>query len=179
MTRSERIAMQPLGPEQTFIVGEIWTLAWAASVQRANLYVAGSKQTQEFRAKIKDFVGRDLLPHYESPCTESQHYQNIALLVEFGTRAIPDILRDGNYRYGVAQKLLNLALKYYWCLGHIPAPPHCPVDRIIIEKTPLRGRVNWTEIKDEAQYREVIEAIRQIAGSESLARWELLNYSRR
>jgi len=68
------------------------------------------------------------------------------------------ILRDGNYRYGVAEKLLNLALKYYWCLGHIPTPPHCPVDRIVIEKTHLRGRVNWTEIKDEPQYRGVIEA---------------------
>ena len=171
--------MQSLGPEQVFILNEVWTLAWAASVQRANLYVQGSKQTRRFREKIEDFFAHHLLQHYESPCTEERHYQNIALLVEFGTRAIPDILRDGNYRYGVAQKLLNLALKYYWCLGHIPTPPHCPVDRIVIEKTHLRGRVNWTEIKDEPQYRGVIEAIRKVAGGESLARWELLNYRRR
>jgi hypothetical protein len=153
-------------------------MAWAASVQRANLYVPGSKQTQAFRLKIKEFVVGDLLPQYETSCGEPRHYENIALLVHFGTRAIPDILR-GNYRYGVAQKLLNLALKYYWCLGHIPAPPHRPVDRIVIEKTSLRGRVNWTEIQNEAEYRKVIEAIRQVAGDESLAKWELLNYRRR
>src|SRR5262245_42509512 len=122
-----RAYMRALGPEQTFIMDEVWMLALAASVQRANLYVKGSKQTQEFRAKIRDFVARRLLQHYENPCTERQHYQNIALLVEFGTQVIPDVLRNGNYRYGVAQKLLNLALKYYWCLGYIPTPPHCPV----------------------------------------------------
>ena len=162
--------MQPLGPEQAFILDEVWTLAWAASVQRANLYVEGSKQSREFRAKIRDFVERSLLQHYENPCTEQQHYSNIKALVDFGTQATPDILRDGNYRYGVAQKLLNLTLKYYWCMGHIPPPPHCPVDRIVIEKTHLRGQVNWTEIKCEAEYRDVIEAIRKVAGGESLAR---------
>lgn len=171
--------MRALGPEQAFILDEIWTMAWAASVQRANLYVQGSKQTQTFRLKIKGFVVDHLLPHYETACSEPQHYTNIAGLMDFGSRAVPEILRDGNYRYGVAQKLLNLALKYYWCLGYIPAPPHCPVDRIVIEKTALRGRVNWTEIQNETQYREVIEAIRRIAGDDGLAKWELLNYRRR
>jgi hypothetical protein len=45
--------MQSLGPEQAFIVREVWTLAWAASVQRANLYVQGSKQTRKFRRKLR------------------------------------------------------------------------------------------------------------------------------
>jgi hypothetical protein len=117
-----------------------------------------------------------LLPHYVGPCTERQHYLNLAQLVEFGTGALPGSLRDGRYRYGVAQKLLNLALKYHWCLGQISEPPHCPIDRIIIEKTHLRGQVNRTEIVDEEQYRAVIEAVRRKAEPESIARWELLNY---
>ncbi|TYL70450.1 hypothetical protein [Bradyrhizobium cytisi] len=92
------------------------------------------------------------VPPNETACSEPQHYTNIASLMEFGSRAVPDILRDGSYRYGVAQKLLNPALQYYWCLGHIPAPPHCPVDRIVVQKTALRGRVNWTKIQNETQY---------------------------
>lgn len=99
--------------------------------------------------------------------------------MDFGAKIRPVILKNGTYKYGVAQKLLNLALKYYWCLGYIPEPPHCPVDRIIIDKTQLKGKVNWTEIEDEHEYRQVIEAVRKIAGTESLARWELLNYGRR
>lgn len=171
--------MQPLGPEQQFVLTELWTLAWAASVQRANLYAPGSKQTGQLRDKLQEFITSHLLPHYVRPCTEQQHYLNLAELVEFGTGALPGSLRDGRYRYGVAQKLLNLALKYHWCLGQISEPPHCPIDRIIIEKTHLRGRVNWTQIADEEQYRVVIEAVRRRAEPESIARWELLNYRRR
>jgi hypothetical protein len=62
--------------------------------------------------------------------------------------------------------------------GHFPEPPHYPIDRIIIQQTALRGKVNWTEIKIEAEYRAVIEAVRSKAGSESLARWELRVYAR-
>ncbi|WP_271671214.1 hypothetical protein [Bradyrhizobium sp. CCBAU 51627] len=171
--------MQSLEPEQQFLLRELWTLAWAASVQRANLYAPGSRQTGQLRDMLQEFITTRILPHYVGSCTERQHYLNLAQLVEFGTGALPDSLRDGRYRYGVAQKLLNLVLKYHWCLGQISEPPHCPIDRIIIEKTHLRGRVNWTEIVDEDQYRAVIEAVRRKAEPESIARWELRNYRRR
>lgn len=171
--------MQPLRPEQQFVLTELWTLAWAASVQRAKLYAPGSKQNGQLRERLQEFITARLLPHYVRPCTERQHYLNLALLVEFGTETLPGALRDGRYRYGVAQKLLNLVLKYHWCFGTISEPPHCPIDRIIIEKTDLRGRVNWTQIVDEDQYRLVIEAVRRKAEPESIARWELLHYRRR
>ena len=172
--------MQELAaPKQDFILSELWSLAWAASVQRANLYSEGSRGNAEFRAHIKTYFTEQLLSGYKIRCSEDQHYNNIGKLVAFGARFLPSPLVDGRYKYGVAQKLLNLALKYYWCLGCIEEPPHCPVDRIIIDKTHLRGSVNWTEIKEESEYRKVIEAIKAIAGGESLARWELLNYQRR
>ncbi|MDA9491890.1 hypothetical protein [Bradyrhizobium sp. CCBAU 11361] len=112
--------MQSLGPEQQFVLTELWTLAWAASVQRANLYAPGSKQTGQLRDKLQELITTQLLPHYVRPCTERQHYLNLAQLVEFGTAALPSSLRDGRYRYGVAQKLLNLVLKYHWCQGVEP-----------------------------------------------------------
>ncbi|MCP1913387.1 hypothetical protein J2R96_005867 [Bradyrhizobium elkanii] len=171
--------MKPLTPEQAFLVDEIWIMAWGASVQRAKLFAKEVEGKADFRTRIIDYVSQELLRHYEQGCTEEQHYKNISDLVEFGAQGLPALLKDGVYKYGVAQKLLNLAMKYYWCLDLIPEPPHCPVDRIVIGKTHLRGKVNWTEIRDEGQYREVIEAIRNVAGRESLARWELINYRRR
>jgi hypothetical protein len=129
---SGRKGAQSAEPEQQFFLRELWTLAWAASVQRANLYAPGSRQTGQLRDMLQGFITTRILPHYVG-----------------------------------------------FCLGQISEPPHCPIDRIIIEKTHLRGRVNWTEIVDEDQYRAFIEAVRRKAEPESIARWELWNYRRR
>lgn len=170
--------MNSLTRELTFVLDELWSMAWAASVQRAKVFVEGPRSNADFRTEVTNYVRQNLLFHYEQRCTEEQHYRNIASLVEFGGQILSTPLRDGIYKYGVAQKLLNLALKYYWCLGLIPEPPHCPIDRIIIAKTHLRDRINWTEIRNESEYRDVIDAIRKVAHGESLARWELANYER-
>jgi hypothetical protein len=68
-----------------------------------------------------------------------------------------------------------------WCLGHIQEPPHCPVDRIIINKTKLKNQVNWTEIKAQKPYEDIIKEIKKIASAKNLtpAQWELLTYARR
>ena len=88
------------------------------------------------------------------------------------------------YRYGIAQKLLNLYLKYLWCIKLIHTPPHCPIDRIIINK--LKLKCNWTQINDEKYYRRIIEKIKKTikldevhSPNESIAEWELKVYSRR
>lgn len=94
-------------------------------------------------------------------------------------RGSPRLLARRTLQIRRTQKLLNLVLKYHWCLGQISEPPHCPIDRIIIQKIHLRGRVNWTEIVDEDQYRAVIEAVRRKAEPESITRRELRNYRRR
>lgn len=165
-------------PQQLFILDELWILAWAASVQRTKLFADHAQNSKELRFKIKQFVSENLLNQYVHKCSEARHLKNIATLVEFGSAASPACLRDGSYRYGVAQKLLNLLLKYHWCAGHIEEPPHCPVDRVIIGKTSLRNKVNWTQIRTEEQYSEVIDAIRVVAGRDGLAVWELNVYSR-
>ncbi|MHC2282130.1 hypothetical protein ACVME8_008773 [Bradyrhizobium diazoefficiens] len=89
--------MQSPEPEQQFLLRELWTLAWAASVQRANLYALGSRQTGQLRDMLQEFITTRILPHYVGSCTERQHYLNLAQLVEFGTGALPGSLRDGRY----------------------------------------------------------------------------------
>lgn len=170
-----------------FIINELWILAWGASVQRAKLYgervdsAQPSAATNRFREEVIEFLIKKIIPQYVDGCTEEQHYENIDALIAHATRADPGILGEAGYKYGIAQKLLNLALKYYWCLGLIKEPPHCPIDRIIISKTRYNGRINWTQILRRSEYEEVIKEVKTLARKKGLSipRWELTHFSRR
>jgi len=76
---------------------------------------------------------------------------------------------------------MNLALKYDWCIGAVPEPPHCPVDRIIISKTKYSGLVNWIRITSRHEYQAVIEEIKKLAAKAELSVpvWELKTFARR
>ena len=167
--------------ELDFILSELWILSWSASVQRANLFnkEATEYQRRQFRNEIISFLNNDILPQYERDISEEQHVLNIQQLSDEGTIKGGDILGLEGYKIGVAQKLLNLQLKYLWCLGLISEPPHCPVDRIIINETDLKDPISWTKITDISEYLQVIFALKRIAGYKSLAVWELEIYNRR
>lgn len=177
--------MLNLSHHQKFIYKEVTILAWGASVQRAKLYnpqiALDERKTDEFRTSVITFIETNLLPKYKTTCSEKDHVENIQRLVAFGTSEGGNLLGPDGYKFGVAQKLLNLLLKYLWCLGHLEEPPHCPVDRIVLAKTTLRNRLNWTEITTATQYNQAINAIRVVATAAklSLPQWELQFYSRR
>jgi hypothetical protein len=163
-----------------FVINELWILAWSASVQRAKLY--GEKNDSgQFREDVIKFLTEKIIPQYIEACTEEQHYSNINTLIDHATKIDPGILGGSGYKYGVAQKLLNLALKYNWCLGLVSEPPHCPIDRIIISKTKYNGKINWTQILRRSQYEQVIEEVKVLAQRKglSIAQWELTHFSRR
>ena len=166
-----------------FLVTELWILAWGASVQRANLYKKGSdkSKTDSFRKKIIDYLKSEVLPKYKNQITEDHHYKNIEDLIKFANENNNGFLSEDGYRYGVAQKLLNLVLKYHWCLGLIKEPPHCPVDRVVINKTKYKGNINWTHIKQKSEYEKVIENIKRLAENNNISvpLWELKEFSRR
>ncbi len=170
-----------------FVINELWILAWTASVQRARLYgektnsASSSAAVAKFREDVIGFLAEKIIPQYVEGCAEEQHYDNIETLVTYATKIDPGILGKAGYKYGVAQKLLNLALKYYWCLGLITEPPHCPIDRIVISKTKHNGRINWTQILRRSAYEEVIKEVKVLAQEErlSIPQWELAHYRRR
>lgn len=169
-----------------YLERELWILAWNASVQHAAIYRNGAWKNQReeinrFRDRIINHIRSNVIPRYKQPMSESSHCGNIRALIDYANQADTGVLGKDGYKYGVAQKLLNLALKYYWCLGLIHEPPHCPVDKIVIDKTSYRGRVNWTQMLAEEEYLKIISAIRSLAASEhcSIAQWELNNYERR
>ena len=72
--------------------------------------------------------------------------------------------------------MLNLYLKYLWCMGHLPhEPPHFPVDAIMLRKIPSHASTYWTKLQTIDQYQAIIEAARPIAAKThlSVAQWEL------
>jgi hypothetical protein len=172
-----------MNAKQDYLVKELWILAWNASVQRSHLYRSGiepsSPDTRVFREKLISYLSSQVIPMYRpDQIREEYHYQHIDALVGYANSVGDRVLGPLGYKYGVAQKLLNLALKYHWCLGIIPEPPHCPVDRIVIDKTIYRGK-SWTQIEQRSEYQPIIEDIKRLAGAASVATWELSMYSRR
>jgi hypothetical protein len=173
-----------MNAKQDYLVGELWILAWNASVQRARLYRGGIEPSPEdssrpFRGAVIDYLESRIIPKYrEDRVTEEQHYKHIDDLVAYANSVGEKVLGQLGYKYGVAQKLLNLMLKYDWCLGMITEPPHCPVDRIVIDKTRYKG-TSWTKIVHRSEYQAIIEDIKRLAGTQSLAMWELSIFERR
>lgn len=167
--------------QQAFLIEEIWLLTFGGAFQHSGIYKAKTKEKERtyFRTKLRGFIEHVILVKYEKLVSDQQHIENIKAICEY-TANFNDVLK-APINIGISQKLLNLALKYYWCLGILPEPPHFPVDRIIqliIYKQPL---VNWTQLTCADTYMQIVNDVRVLAKKEnqSLAHWELVNFDRR
>lgn len=170
--------------QKNFVINELMVLAWAASVQRADVYKAApnpaDSQVLKFRKGVFNFI-QDLIPQYVNGCDEQTHIENLQALVDHATAMGSPILAGKVYRIGVAQKLLNLVLKYIWCSGFIAKPPHCPVDRIVLKMGEASTDICWTQMRSMDEYLLAIRELRRRADAELqlLADWELTHYRRR
>ena len=165
-----------------YLFSEFWILSWNGSVQRAHLYREDCEEKHkiDFRRRFIDWIDEQVIPRYRESVSEPTHESHILELCEKGTEMDTDhIFQSAGYHLASAQKLLNLQLKYLWCLGEVVEPPHCPVDRVILNRTRLRNSA-WTRMRKIEEYREYIEAIRERANAErkSIAQWELDIYDR-
>ena len=166
--------------KQKFINTEIWILTFGGGLQRANVYKANTNESERkaFRKEIAEFIEFKLLPDYTSKVETQEHVSNIEAIIRESAE-FESILNGCKLRFGVAQKILNLFLKYQWCLGNIHEPPHFPVDRIIQTKIKSKDIVNWTEMDSAEEYLKIIELLRdRIGDKSSLAKWELENFDR-
>lgn len=151
--------------KEDFLLKELWFLSVSAAFQRANVYVEKANETQ--RADFKKALFSEVYKiseQYKSNNSEKQHIENIKSVIEFSKKT-SQILQNGALSFGVAQKLLNLFLKYLWCLGKISVPPHFPVDRIIQYRLGIKEKdiVSWTkDIKSEQDYLPIIEKAREV-----------------
>jgi len=169
--------MDPDHAKRDFLHKEFFGLTLKATVQRARIY--GRDATEHGRMSLHKGLRHALettARDYTHSVAEPDHLRNITSLADRLSSDCMGALRGGRFRIGPAQKALNLFLKYLWCAGWIPVPPHCPFDSIIIGQFPASQRRNWTDMDSIKDYQDLVAAAHRLAGTQPLAHWELLLY---
>jgi hypothetical protein len=168
----------------TFIKDEIWMLTIGGAFQRANVYEALTSEDERnvFKNELKDFINILSEQYISSSIDEKKHIENIHSIKIF-TSKFRSLLNGGSLNFGISQKLLNLYLKYLWCLDILKvAPPHFPVDSIIQSKLKVKTPYPWTKMNDEIEYLKIIQKAKdELVNSEAtnLAELELHLFNRR
>lgn len=162
-----------------FLKEQLWASTIRAATTRAGeIYKPGTTKEDKakFKAELYEYVNVMIHNHYEAKVPDDQtHLFNISNLKEFASN-----FGFVCFRYGHAQKVLNLFLKYMWSLGLVKEPPHFPVDRLIQQKMKIKNSSNWTKDMEEDQYTKVIEEARALAKRENfttIAALELSYYN--
>jgi len=168
--------------KDSFINNEVWTLTFGAAFQRANIYtiLANDKNKKVFKLETQSFVERDILPLYRASLMkgDADHLENIQKISDY-TEKFDGILNNGRLNFGVSQKILNLLLKYKWCIDDYPEPPHFPLDRRIQEILNLNPIISWTQITTSEEYMKIINKVRALKNDKTLAQFELEKFERR
>ena len=162
-----------------FLNDEVFNLTFLAVVQHGKVYAPGTTRTDELRRALRDYLDR-MAEVYRGPIAEEGHLENIVSLKKQLSVSCGGLRDERGFRIGSSQKALNLFLKYLWCLGEIPEPPHCPFDRRIIEELPKEVQCSWVNCDDIQHYKRWVAEARKIAEKESLSlpQWELCTYNK-
>ena len=181
--------------QESFMNSEIWMLVFTASFQRANVYVteADEKEKKSFKFMTAGHIDSFISSYANNDINDDEHISNIKSIENY-SKHFDHLFNGGKINFGIAQKMLNLYLKYLWCLGRIKEPPHFPVDRIIQQelnleagglKLPKLKIEPWTKFSDESYYLEIINHARIICALDdasdklSLAQLELKLFNRK
>jgi len=164
--------------QQRYLRDEFHGLTLSATVRRAKIYAPNISEQQH--SPFQSGLRRELeliSEHYDREVRDETHLGHIDRLASSLSQQYSAVLRGGRFRIGPAQKALNLFLKYLWCAGLIPMPPHCPFDSRVIAKFPAPDQLNWTELDDIEAYARLVTVARAVAGTLPLAEWELRVYN--
>ena len=169
-----------------FLKNEITTLSIDGGFSRGYVYRSDPKVSDKGKEEFKKYIRKlineyyfkftNIYSKYNSEQLEKEYIGDIKYFKSAINNKFKDkhILADNNFRIGNTQKILNLYLKYLWCLGYIEyEPPHCPVDSNIIKE--LGEKIKWTKIDDIEIYLDLIYKIKNLAKNknETIAQWEL------
>ena len=163
--------------QQRFIEDEFFNCTIRAAFQRAHIYTpeTGENARGRLREALRSSLAQ-IASRYCEVVTEEDHIKNIVSLSEALSKEHTAALVDGRFRIGIAQKALNLYLKYLWCLGKVSTPPHCPFDGVMIEKLAGCDEISWTKFDSLEEYEKLVQAAKKEAGAKPLAEWELEAY---
>lgn len=160
---------------QSRTIEEALSRSIGAAVQRNILY---NNVPNNNREQIRDFWSdslRQLSNRYvEEKWNEPQYESEIIDLRRLMNDKFGELI---DFRISHSQKSLGVFFKHLWCLGKLPIPPQCPVDRIILTRAnaPHNER-SWGFINDIETHRERYDIIRQASvadGFDNVSIWEL------
>lgn len=167
--------------QHAFLDAQIFSMSLMATVQRnKHLYQddVSDESKRAFHAALREEL-RHLVERYTHVIDEPEHVQNVADLAARVSKDVPYALKGGELKIGAAQKVLNLYLKYMWCMGKVPAPPHCPFDSAVLKTVGWRGE-GWTmmnDVKTYVQWASLAKAKAALDGI-SLPEWELTQWNK-
>lgn len=171
--------------KRRFLSYELGILSFKAALSTRNgQYPVYGKEVRTWqRTRVKSAL-RDWLVKIEEKysggiVTESNHISFIEEVAEGVSTELSMYLHNGRFRVGVAQKLVNVHLKYLWTAGFCPEPPHCPIDGIIRDVAGIS--YSWTRSDSIKEYEKAIQNLKSISAAKklSLAQWELQTFRRR
>jgi hypothetical protein len=169
--------------KKRFLCYELGLLSLKASLSTrdgdAPVYAKGIKFHQRTKEKkvLRGVLEKLEQMYVKGEVTESQHVEFIQKTADEVSKTLGSKLHNGRFRIGVAQKLINLHLKYLWATGYVEEPPHCPIDGIIRDKAKIT--YDWTTNDSIEDYKRAVEELKKVANGRSLSVWELEEFRRR
>lgn len=127
-----------------------------ATAQRSRLYSRNIDHSE-----IVDYWSKrlaEISESYKTARSFDEFLNDVLTLKDDMNARFPDGFVNGvkgyapEFRLAHAQKSLSVCLKHLWCMGVIPEPPMCPIDRGIL----LSVGINkcWTKLNCKGEYLE-------------------------
>lgn len=174
-----------------FLFKEIFQFSINAAFSTRNfhypIYNKGIIRSNSIKSELRFLIEDYIIRFKAGDIGENDHFIEIEKISEIISSNIKhaDQLYVSRFRIGISQKLLNLTLKYLWTADKIQEPHHCPIDGIVMKTirdiNPNITLKNWTELDSIREYRDYINAIKEIAAEKNItiAHWELDIWNKR
>lgn len=160
---------------------------WGAFMTRGGKRVYKENITVDEKIAFKRVLSDVLFKIKFDNCIDDDLVDKIKSFTEEISRRCGNSLNEARFRIGISQKLINLYLKYQWCLGWSPEPPpHCPLDGQVIvylqknvsgeELKEKIKNIRWTKMDSIEDYQNLVktaEIVSKNKGCKSIAEWEL------
>ena len=166
-----------------FLISELRLLTVNAALSTRTegypIYADGKKLHQRGKEKeaIHSFLAELEQRYATAVKSEEEHIKYIEATARDLSQKLGASLHGSRFRIGIAQKLINLHLKYLWVADLGSEPFHCPIDGTIRDIAHLD--YDWTTNDDINDYRSAISQLKKFSNGTSLAVWELHEFSRR
>ena len=188
--RNPIYSSKKISPEERSIFREFW---------KKKLIEIGedfeNKEPRPFFATIHDNYSNEDIAEINNDLTKNWEIENLKKSVFYEEKILylkeqmnskffhdqeNSILRSPGFKISHAQKSLSVFLKHIWCLGLIPRPPQCPIDRIILSNLSSYDRkynnFSWTKVNTIEEHRQIIQDLQNLCREEPMAEWELLAF---